>query len=303
MSEKRIGFLSLDEPFSAAVVEAVNERKVRGIKAEHISPEVISSESSSGCVLIVDRISHLLPFFRSYLRYEVLNGVCVVNNPFRDYSQDKFFACSLASELGLKTPKTLCLPPFEFPVGLSDIDLRHTATSINIDFILSSISFPAVLKPNCGFGGRNVSRIDAPQEFLKAYSGSKDEVMLLQEFIDYDRYVRCLVIGKEDVLLIKYDPRVPFGGRQYIAAEPAYLPGSLRSKIEDSCRAISGALDYDVNTVEFAIKDDIPYMIDCTNPVPDIDPYRIPADYFDWAVDKMSEMLFDFVLSAKKTER
>ena len=31
--------------------------------------------------------------------------------------------------------------------------------------------------------------------------------MIVQEFIEWDEFVRCLCIGQEDILPIKYDPR------------------------------------------------------------------------------------------------
>ena len=42
-------------------------------------------------------------------------------------------------------------------------------------------------------------------------------------------------------------------------------------RIVRDCKTLVGALGYDMNTVEWAIKDDVPYAIDFMNPAPDMD--------------------------------
>ena len=46
--------------------------------------------------MIIDRISHDLPFYRSYLKNAVLTGTEVINNPFWWSADDKFFNYALA---------------------------------------------------------------------------------------------------------------------------------------------------------------------------------------------------------------
>jgi hypothetical protein len=50
------------------------------------------------------------------------------------------------------------------------------------------------------------------------------------------------------------------------------------------------ALGYDMNTVEWAIRDGIPYAIDFMNPAPDLDYYSITPTFFEWAVQHMADM-------------
>jgi hypothetical protein len=51
--------------------------------------------------VIVDRISHEVPYYRSYLKNAMLQGTKVVNNPFMWTADDKFFEASLATKLGI----------------------------------------------------------------------------------------------------------------------------------------------------------------------------------------------------------
>jgi hypothetical protein len=55
--------------------------------------------------------------------------------------------------------------------------------------------------------------------------------------------------------------------------------------------ALCRALGYDMNTVEFAVRDGVPYAIDFMNPAPDADYHAVGADNFDWVVRATAEML------------
>ena len=39
-----------------------------------------------------------------------------------------------------------------------------------------------------------------------------------------------------------------------------------------------------MNTVEWAMRDGVPYAIDFMNPAPDMDIYSLTPPYFEWAV-------------------
>ncbi|MBL8157343.1 MAG: hypothetical protein JNM70_24435, partial [Anaerolineae bacterium] len=68
--------------------------------------------------VIIDRISHEVPFYRTFLKHAVLQGVTVVNNPFMWTADDKFFGATLATSLGLASPKTVVLPNKEYVPGI-----------------------------------------------------------------------------------------------------------------------------------------------------------------------------------------
>ena len=46
-----------------------------------------------------------------------------------------------------------------------------------------------------------------------------------------------------------------------------------------------------MNTVEWAVKDGVPYAIDFMNPAPDMDIYSLTPHYFDWCVKHMADMV------------
>jgi len=48
------------------------------------------------------------------------------------------------------------------------------------------------------------------------------------------------------------------------------------------------ALGFDLNTVEFAVEDGVPYAIDFMNAAPDADPHSVGPDNFAWIVEKVA---------------
>jgi hypothetical protein len=52
-------------------------------------------------------------------------------------------------------------------------------------------------------------------------------------------------------------------------------------------------MGYDMNSIEFAIKDGVPYAIDFMNPAPDMDINSITPHYFEWAVKAMADFAIE----------
>jgi hypothetical protein len=115
--------------------------------------------------------------------------------------------------------------------------------------------------------------------------------MIVQEFIQWEQFVRCLCIGRDEVLPMKYDPRQ----RKYLV-EHEHLSPELGTRIVKDAKTIVNALGYDMNSIEFAVRDGIPYAIDFMNPAPDMDVYSLTPMYFEWAVQKMADMAVRYAL-------
>ena len=60
--------------------------------------------------------------------------------------------------------------------------------------------------------------------------------------------------------------------------------------MEQDALKLCRALGYDLNTVEFAVENGIPYAIDFMNPVPDADLHSVGAANFEWIVREVAEM-------------
>jgi glutathione synthase/RimK-type ligase-like ATP-grasp enzyme len=243
--------------------------------------------------VIVDRISHEVEYYRGYLKHAVLQGTYVINNPFWWTADDKFFNYALASKLGLAIPKTVLLPQKGYPtdVDINAESLRNLNYPVDWDALLDYVGRPAILKPFSGGGWKHVYKVHDKKELLEAYDKTSPCCMTLQEFIDFKQYVRCFTFGKTDILPVAYDPKE----RRYIV-EHKYLPPEVGARVVKDAQTINLALGYEMNTIEFAIKDDVPYAIDFLNPAPDFERDRITPFYFEHVVEKMARLVIDRAL-------
>jgi hypothetical protein len=280
--------------FPPAFIEEVNGRN-QGVTAEYVKLCGTRMDEPNEYVVIVDRISHEVPYYRSYLKNAVLQGVRVVNNPFMWTADDKFFEASLATKLGVASPKTIVLPNKDYVPGIvHDESLRNLIYPLDWQAILGYIGLPCVLKDAHGGGWRDVYICHTLEELWDAYNQSGLLTMVLQEFIEWDHYVRCMVLGQEHVLPMKYNPHEK---KYYVAHD--HLSPELGQRIVADCLTLVRALDYDMNTVEFAVRDGVPYAIDFMNPAPDMDIYSLTPHYFEWVVQHMADMVIKMAQSPR----
>ncbi|HZB95449.1 MAG TPA: hypothetical protein VE268_05790, partial [Herpetosiphonaceae bacterium] len=115
----------------------------------------------------------------------------------------------------------------------------------------------------------------------------------------WEKYARCLVIGKTNILVMKYDATAPWPHRYFV--DHNFLTAEEGARVLNGARKLNEALGYDMNTVEFAIKDGIPYAIDFTNPAPDMDVNSLTPHYFEWAVKAMADMCIEKALNRSTT--
>jgi hypothetical protein len=288
-----IGILAGNEgPFPKCLIDKINDMNVDGIRAEMCRVAETSMESKIPYKVIIDRISHAIPYYLHYAKKAMLDGVFVINNPFRFYS-DKFFGYCVAKDMGIPVPRTVALPSKEYRTGISSDDLENLAYPLQWDEIIDYIKFPAVLKPADGYGWRDVSIVKNREELMQAYDKSGQLVMTLQEYIEFEKYVRCFCLGKKYTMPIRYEPLQPHHQRYVV--DHNHLSAEMGEKVINYSIELSKTLDYDMNACEFAIKDGIPYAIDFINLVPDSHPQSIRHHYFHWVVEAMAKVAIEYV--------
>lgn len=272
--------------FPPSFIEEVNGRN-EGVVAEYVRLGGTPMDEPCEYAVIVDRISHEVPYYRSYLKNAMLQGTRVVNNPFMWTADDKFFEASLATKLGVASPKTVVLPNKDYVPGIiHDESLRNLSFPLDWDGLLEYIGMPCILKDAHGGGWRDVYVCHTLEDIWRAYDQSGLLTMVLQEFIEWDHYIRCMCLGQEDVLPMKYNPKE----KRYIV-EHEHMSPELGKRVVDDALTLVRALGYDMNTVEFAVRDGIPYAIDFMNPAPDMDVNSLTPHYFDWVVKHMANMV------------
>ena len=123
---KKIGVLfGMENTFPGALVERINSMNIDGICAEFVQTGAVYLSKPPAYSVIIDRISHDIPFYRAMLKHAVLNGTVVINNPFWWSADDKFFNYSLAAKLGVAVPPTVILPHKHFPPGTTERSMRN----------------------------------------------------------------------------------------------------------------------------------------------------------------------------------
>jgi hypothetical protein len=286
---KKIGILfGQENTFPQAFIDSVNSKKESGITAEFINIDKVIQGEPEDYDVIIDRISQDVPFYRSYLKNAALSGTAVINNPFWWSADEKFFNNALATKIGIAVPKTVLLPSNRHPDDTNERSFRNLAYPLDWNGIFNYVGFPAYFKPFAGGGWKNVYRLNDADEFFSAYNETGQLVMMLQEEIVFTDYYRCYCIDLKDVHIMQYDPMQPHHLR--------YAKGSLPSeskildKVKQGVLALNKTLGYDFNTVEFAIRDGIPYAIDFCNPAPDADLNSVGEDNFEWIVDAACSM-------------
>jgi glutathione synthase/RimK-type ligase-like ATP-grasp enzyme len=274
--------------FPPRFLEAVQQRG-QGVVAEYVKLGGTRMDEPVPYAVLVDRISHEVPYYRTYLKHAFLHGVTVVNNPLMWTADDKFFEASLAAKLGVAHPRTLVLPNRDYVPGIvHNESLRNLIYPLDWQGIIDYVGLPCILKDAHGGGWRGVYKCHSLDELIHHYNSSGLLTMIVQEFIRWEQYVRCVCIGRRDVLPICYDPNQ----RRYLIAEPEeFLGRDLAQRIiEDSLKLVN-ALGYDMNSVEWAVRGGVPYAIDFMNPAPDFDINSLTPGYFDWVVEHMADLV------------
>ena len=294
---KKVGILAGREvTFPESIINSINEKGQGRVTAEMVKVGGIRLDEPKKYDVIIDRISHEVPYYRAMLKRMALEGTYIINNPFWWSADDKFFNFSLAAKIGVAIPKTVLLPQEKYIEAISSESLRNLEYPLDWEGIINYIGFPAFLKPFDGGGWKNVSKVNSLEELWNEYNQTGTLCMTLQEGIEYDHFVRCYCVGKEKVLIMPYDPSKPYlSGMQYVNVDN-YLTPELHARVEKDVITICTALGYDLNTVEFAIKDGVPYAIDFMNPAPDAELASVGEYNHNWIVDSMT----DFIL--KKLE-
>jgi len=282
---KKIGILrGMESSFPEALIAHINTHyAAKEVQASFVALDTIHMDDLRAYDVIIDRISHEVSFYRSFLKWASIKGTYIINNPFWWSADDKFIDNIIAEKAGVAVPKTAILPQKEHPPNTKSNSFRNLNYPIDWQRTFDYIGFPAYLKPHDGGGWRGVTKVRSPLEFFKAYDESGTDCMMLQEDIDFEDYYRCYCIGRKDVHVMPYNPKAEHHLR-YASVRDQAVPVKLKKKITRDVLALCNALGNDMNTVEFAVRDGVPYAIDFMNPAPDADFNSVSQENFDWVV-------------------
>jgi len=180
------------------------------------------------------------------------------------------------------------LPHKHAPGNATEKTMRNLEYPLDWESVFATVGERGYLKPIDGGGGRNVHPVTSREEFFRAYDRTGEHCMVYQKEVNFNAYFRCFVVGQKKVRVMEYDPCKPHAER-YSHNAPG-CEKKLLKRMEWDALKLCQALGYDVNTVEFAIEDEIPYAIDFMNPVPDADLNSVGEEHFEWVVEQLADL-------------
>jgi hypothetical protein len=289
----------MEDTFPWALIQEINNRGGDRVEGSPVEISYLKDDGVFPYDLILDRISHEVPFYRTYLKCAAASGVKVVNNPIWWSADDKFFDNLVAKAAGVAVPRTVLLPHKQYPPNTESKSFRNMRF-VNWDEVFNYLGWPIFMKPAYGGGWKDVYKVHNPNEFFSAYDQTRDLTMMAQEAIEFELYYRCYVLGRKRVRIMAYDPKQPFHLR-YVKNPPPMNP-DFEARIRGDAIALCEGLGYDMNTVEFAVRGGVPYAIDFMNCAPDADRFSVGDENFAWMVENMAEVLIEIATSDRKLE-
>ncbi|RLD22270.1 MAG: hypothetical protein DRI69_01660 [Bacteroidetes bacterium] len=290
---KKIGILfGQERTFPQAFVDRVNAIAPKGISAELAHIDEVFQGRSTGYAVLIDRISQDVEFYRAMLKNAAISGTAVINNPFWWSADEKFFNNALSLSVGVPVPKTFLLPSFERPDDTTEDSFSNLKFPMPWEEMVEELGgFPLYMKPYSGGGWKSVYKVESFDELFAAYHDTAQLVMMLQEAIDFTHYFRCYYLGGDRVHIMPYEPRnAPH--ERYIL-DDVQKDKKIWDTVHEGVLKLNHGLGYDFNTVEFAVRDGIPYAIDFCNPAPDADVNSVGEENFEWIVKNAADMAIE----------
>jgi glutathione synthase/RimK-type ligase-like ATP-grasp enzyme len=294
----KIGVLrGRENSFPEAFIAKINSMG-RGVSAEFVQLGGTKLNEPVPYRVVLDRMSHEVPYYAVYLKMAALQGTYCINNTFWRSADDKFFGYAAAEKLGIAEPRTALLPNRGYVDDVSSESLRNLWPT-DFAMYLDYVGCPCIMKPAFGGGWKDVTKISSLEHLYQVYEASGTKTMMLQELVSWDIFIRVPTIGRRWARAIRYDP-APLGMGGYNQDYDA-LPRALRDEAEELSLRFNRALGYDMNAMEFAYRDGRLYGIDLTNYTPDLDYRSLKDAHFPWAVEKMAEFALEKALSGEAT--
>ncbi|MBD5606435.1 MAG: hypothetical protein IAI48_15300, partial [Candidatus Eremiobacteraeota bacterium] len=225
----------MEDTFPWALARAIDERGGGEIVGVPVEVSALRDSQDFDYALILDRISHEVPFYRTFLKVANARGVQVVNNPFWWSADDKYFGNVVAAQVGVETPRTMLLPHKHRPPNTEASSFRNLKF-VDWQAVFAYLGFPIFLKPAYGGGWKDVYKADDKGAFFAAYDQSRDLTMMAQEAIDFTEYFRIYTIGRERVHVMRYAPRLPHHAR-YVTDGPPIEP-ALEARLRRDALAL-----------------------------------------------------------------
>lgn len=273
-----IGLLhGADETFPPAFLEAV---AARGARAEAVKLGELRLGQGCGYSVLIDRISHRVGYYRTFLKNAVLvSGTYCINNPFRLDSDNAFLRTQLAAQLHLPVPRSVALPSRDYAPGVDTADLQNLVYPLPWEEILEYVGLPALLRPVDGSGA--AVRVGNLKDLWEAYGRTGQGVAMLVESLDWEEYLLALCVGGQ-AFPAAFDPVA----RRLRPEAPS--PGLADLAVEAAAR-LHRSLGYELAGLELAMCGGTPYLV-ALDPFPVLDWWSISEQLFSQVVGATADL-------------
>lgn len=285
---KKIGMIvGRDQNWPQAFMDAI-ARMDMGIEAELVKLSGTFMDEPCPYAVIIDRISHEVPYYRIYLEHAALQGAYIINNPFTWSADNKFFGLALVNRLGFTTPRTIVLPNKHVEKDMAPESFSNLVYPMDWQGIIEYVGVPAVFK-NINSGGRYAEhRVHSVDDLIQRYDESGTLTMVLQQIVAAEQHIHCFVFGHEKVMAFHY---LPENGRYH--PQIVSFEDKLGQQLVHQSLTLTRAYGYDVNMVEFVRQGDQLFVINCTNPAPIISKELMTDDQFDNCVEEFARIAIE----------
>jgi glutathione synthase/RimK-type ligase-like ATP-grasp enzyme len=283
--KKLVGFIiGREKEMPEAVMAILNER-YDSIAAELVKIGGTFLDETVPYDVIIDRMSHEIPYYHAYVKYAALKGCYVINNPFVWVNDTKFFAGALMHKLGIRTPRTVVLPNKDIAADTVPDSFRNLTYPMDWQAVIDYIGSPAIFKDVRSGGRRFAHRVNNVDELIQRYDESGTRTMILQQVIESSHQYHCLIIGGDKSRLMPYSLET---GR-YVDDDGG-LPAAAAGQMTEIALQIAHMYGYDINMTEFVLQGDLVYLINATNPSPLIGRDLMTEGQFNWICDEIAAL-------------
>lgn len=267
------------------------EKRDQGIGAEFIKLGGTFMDDVCPYPVIIDRMSQVIPYYRTYVKYAAMHGSYIINDPFVWSSDSRFFGTAVANRVGLKSPKTIVLPNKDIATPVVPDSFRNLDYPMDWEGIIDYVGVPAMFKETRSGGRRLSFYVHSVDDLIQHYDESGTRTMMIQEVINGGEHIHSFVIGQENVMTLCFSR----DENRYLD-DPPFLTEELKSYIQNSTISITQAYGYDINMIEYILRDNELFVINATNPAPVIDRQLMNEPQFTWIVNETATLAIKRVL-------
>jgi hypothetical protein len=289
--QKLIGVLiGEEEDWYNAFIQTVNQQDIP-VKAELAKISYTQMDGTVQYDVLIDRISHIVPYYRSFLKFAVLHNTYVISNPYTWTIDSRFFGTALVNRLGLKSPRTIILPNKYIARDATPDTFRNLAYPMDWQAIIDYVGVPAIFKNNHIGGRQETHRVQNVDQLIEWYDESGTRTKILQQIIESDVHIHSFVVGHDQVMSLRFSIK-----DNHYQPEIISNKDPLGAELEEAALRITHAYQYDINMVEFVIHKNDTYVINGTNPTPQISHALMNDEQFNWCVQEIAKLAIDRAL-------